>query len=103
MSNLPKTVFLASVGAPDGDSYPGLAKLSERYPLISIVVLSGQRDAMLGALQLVLGGNLSVHAEIHSRDDVPTAQPIEKKPLINRSQLPTSDLVLTQRQLTCLR
>ncbi len=97
MSNFSKTVFLASVGA-DGDSYSGLAKLCERCPTISVVVLSGQRDAMLGALQLMFGGSLSVHAEIRARDDALAAQPNEKKPLINRSQLSTSDLVLTGRQ-----
>ena len=102
MSNFSKTVFLASAGASDGDSYSGLAKLFERCPTISIVVLSGQRDAMLGALQLMFGGNLSVHAEIHSRDDVLAAQPNEKKSLINRSQLSTSDFVLTERQLDVL-
>jgi DNA-binding NarL/FixJ family response regulator len=102
VSNFSKPVFLALVGAPDDDSYSGLAKLCERCPTISIVVLSGQRDAMSGALQLVLGGNLSVHTEIHSRDDVLAADQNEKKPLIDRSQLPTSDLVLTERQLDVL-
>jgi DNA-binding NarL/FixJ family response regulator len=101
VSNFSKTVFLASVGA-DGDSYSGLAKLCEQCPTISIVVLSGQRDAMLGALQLMFGGSLSVHAEIHARDDALAAPPNEKKRLINRSQLSTSDLVLTGRQLDVL-
>src|SRR5258707_8960960 len=102
VSTFPKTAFLASVGAPDDDSYSGLAKLCERCPTISIVVLSGQRNEMLGALQLMFGRNLSVHAEINSRDDVRAARPKEKKPLINWSQLSTSDLVLTERQLDVL-
>jgi DNA-binding NarL/FixJ family response regulator len=92
---------LASIGA-DGDRYSGLAKLCERRPTISIVVLSGERDEMLSALQLMLGGSLSVHAEIHARDDALAAQSNEKRPFINRSQLSTSDLVLTGRQLDVL-
>jgi DNA-binding NarL/FixJ family response regulator len=102
MSNISKTVFLASVGLPDRDSYSGLTKLCERYPTISIVVLSGQREAMSDALQLVFGGSLYVHAEILARDDASDAQLNEKKPVINRSQLSTSDLGLTQRQLDVL-
>ena len=98
MSNVPKRAFLASVGAPDADSYSGPAKLHEQCPTISIVVLSGQRDEMLGALQLMLGHNLSVHAEIHSRDDVRAAQPKEKEPLINRSQLRQLDVLALMMQ-----
>ena len=40
--------------------------------------------------------------KINSRDDVRAARPKEKKPLINWSQLSTSDLVLTERQLDVL-
>jgi DNA-binding NarL/FixJ family response regulator len=93
---------LRSVGVPDRNSYPGLTKLCEQYPTISIVVLSGEREAMLGALQLMCGGNPNVQAEIHARDDASAAQANEKKPAINRSQLSTSDLGLTERQLDVL-
>jgi DNA-binding NarL/FixJ family response regulator len=77
-------------------------KLCDRYSTTSIVVLSGQPEAMLGALQLMFGGRLNVPAEILARDDASAAQPIEKKPLINRSQPSTSDLGLTERQLDVL-
>jgi DNA-binding NarL/FixJ family response regulator len=93
---------LRSVGIPDRDSCPGLAKLCELYPTISIVVLSGQREEMLGALQMAFGGSLNVHAGILARDDGSAAQRNEKKPAINRSQLSTSDLGLTERQLDVL-
>jgi DNA-binding NarL/FixJ family response regulator len=102
VSNFSKTVVLASARAPDGDSYSSLAKLCERCPTISIVVLSGQRDEILGALQLMFSGNLGVHPAIHSRDGALAVQTSEKKPLINRPQLSTSDLALTERQLDVL-
>jgi DNA-binding NarL/FixJ family response regulator len=99
VSNFSKSVFLTPVGATDGDD-PG--KLCERCQTVSIVVLSGQRAAMLCALQRMFGGSLNVRTEICSHDKAPAAQPNEQKPLINRSQLSTSDLVLTERQLNVL-
>jgi DNA-binding NarL/FixJ family response regulator len=100
--NIWKMVFLTSGGLPDRDSYSGLAKLCGRYPTTSIVVLSGQHEAMLGALQLMFGGSPNVHAEIIAGDDVPDAKPNEKKPLIMQSQPSSSDLGLTERQLDVL-
>lgn len=102
VSNIWKMVFLAAGGLPDRDSYSGLAKLCGRYPTTSIVVLSGQHEAMLSALQLMFGGSANLHPEIIARDDVSAAQPIEKKPLIKRSQPSSSDLGLTERQLDVL-
>src|SRR5262245_40147604 len=100
MSNISRTVFLASAEVPDRDSYSGLTQLCQRYP--TIVVLSGQYDAVLGALQLVFGGSLNVHTEILARDDASVTQPDENKSAINRSQLSASDLGLTERQLDVL-
>jgi DNA-binding NarL/FixJ family response regulator len=99
VSNISKAVFLASVGVPDGDSYPGLTELCER---ISIVVLSGQREAMLGVLQLVFGGTLNVQADPLARDEESTAQSSEKKLAINPCQLSRYNLGLTERQLDVL-
>jgi DNA-binding NarL/FixJ family response regulator len=93
---------LRSVGMPDRDSYSGLTTLCERYPTISIVVLSGQREEMLGALQMAFGGSMNAHAGILARDDASAAQSNEKKPAFNRSQLSTSDLGLTERQVEVL-
>jgi DNA-binding NarL/FixJ family response regulator len=100
--NIGKMVFLASGGLPDRDSYSGLVKLCGRYPTTSIVVLSGQHEAMLGALQLMFGGSPNVHPEIIAGDDLPAAQPSEKMPLIKGSQPSPSDLGLTERQLDVL-
>jgi DNA-binding NarL/FixJ family response regulator len=102
VSNISKAVFLASVGVPDGDSYSGLTELCERCPTISIVVLSGQREAMLGVLQLVFGGTLNVQAEPLARDEESTAQSSEKKLAINPCQLSRYNLGLTERQLDVL-
>jgi DNA-binding NarL/FixJ family response regulator len=97
-----QSLALRSIGAPDRDSYSSLVKLCEQYPTISIVVLSGQREAMLGALQLMCDGSLNVPAKILARDNASATQLDEKKPAINRSQLSTSDLGFTQRQLDVL-
>jgi len=102
VSNISKAVFLASVGVPDGDSYSGLTEMCERCPTISIVVLSGQPEAMLGALQLVFGGSLNVQAEPLTRDDESVAESSEKKLAINPSQLSPYNLGLTERQLDVL-
>jgi DNA-binding NarL/FixJ family response regulator len=102
VSNISKAVFLASVSAPDGDSYSGLTELCDRNPTISIVVLSGQREAMLGVLQLVLGGSLNVQAELLACDDTSPAQSNEKNLAITPCQLSASNLGLTERQLDVL-
>jgi DNA-binding NarL/FixJ family response regulator len=102
VSNISKAVFLASVGVPDGDSYSDFTELCDRHPTISIVVISGQREAMLDALQLVFGGSLKVHAEILARDDESAAQSNANNLAITPCQLSASNLGLTERQLDVL-
>ena len=102
MSNISKAVIFASVGVPAEDSYSGLTELCDRRPTISIVVLSGQPEAMLGALQLVFGGSLNVQAEPLTRDDESAAQSNEKKLAVNPCQLSPYNLGLTERQLDVL-
>ena len=58
-----KPVMVATV-VPDGDSYSGLTELCDRNPTISIVVISGQPEAMVGALQLVFAGSMNVQTEL---------------------------------------
>ena len=96
-----KPVMVAIV-VPNGDSYSGVRELCDRHPTISIVVMSGQREAMLGALQLVFAESLNVKAELLARDDASPAQPNGKKGGINRCQSSASDLGLTERQLDVL-
>lgn len=101
MSDISKMVSLATSGVPDRDSNFGLTESCERYP--TIVVLSGQREAMLSALQLMFGNRTNVHAEVLGyRDDTSGLQPNKKTPAINRSQLSPCDLGLTERQLDVL-
>ena len=101
MSNISKTIFLTAVGMP-GNSYSEFNDVRERYPMISIAVLSGQREAMLGALQLMLGGSVNAFAEVRTSDDASTPQPDEKQPAIIRPRVSISDLALTDRQLDVL-
>jgi DNA-binding NarL/FixJ family response regulator len=77
-----------------------LTELFERHPTIPIIVLTGRPEAMLGALQLMLGSSPKFHAEIF--DDASAPQPNNEKPVINRSHLSTSDLGLTERQIDVL-
>jgi DNA-binding CsgD family transcriptional regulator len=95
-------VYVASDPVRDRDSCSRLAELCERYPTISILVLSGQREGMLGVLQLLLGGSVNIPPEILTRNDASAQQPDEKQPTISRSRVSTSDLGLTQRQLDVL-
>jgi DNA-binding NarL/FixJ family response regulator len=102
VSNFSKAVFLASVVAPDGDSYSGFTELCDRRPTISVVVLSGELEAILGALQLVFGGSRNVQAELIARDDASPAQSNEKNLTITPCQLSPPNLGLTERQLDVL-
>ena len=102
MSNISKAVIFASVGVPAEDSYSGLTEVSHPNPTISIVVISGQREAMLGALQLVFGGSLNVPAELLARDEATPVQSNEKKLASNQCQPSAFDLGLTERQLDVL-
>jgi DNA-binding NarL/FixJ family response regulator len=96
-----KPVIVATV-VPDGDSNSGLTELCDRNPTISIVVISGQPEAMLGALQLVFAGSMNVQTELLAPDDASAAQPNEKKLAGNQCQPSAFDLGLTQRQLHVL-
>ena len=102
MSNISKAVFFASVGVPAEDSYSGLTEVSHPNPTISIVVISGQREAMLSALQLVFGGTPNVQAELLARDEATPVQSNEKKLASNQCQPSAFDLGLTERQFDVL-
>jgi DNA-binding NarL/FixJ family response regulator len=101
MSNNSNTVFLASDGMPARNVYSRLTELCERHPTISAVVFSGQRELMLGALQVMFSG-VKVLAEIHARDDASAPQLDKKQPAITRHRESPSDLRLTERQLDVL-
>ena len=108
---------------PDGDGFHVLADLQERYPAISVVVLSASKDrdnmlraldlgalgfipksarraVMLSALQLVISGGIYIPPDILVRQELPSprAEAIRRR----RSKVSPSDFGLTQRQLEVL-
>ena len=115
-------LVLLDLGLPDRDGFDALAELRERYPAISVVVLSGyqdrdtvlkaldlgalgfipksaQRDVMLGALNLIFSGGTYIPPEILDRRVPSRAQdlPVRSEPRISRR-----DLGLTERQIAVL-
>src|SRR6266568_3555765 len=88
------SLVLLDLNLPDRDGFSALAEVRERYPGISVVVLSGQQDrasvvkaldlgalgfipksgqreVMLSALQLVFAGGIYIPPEILTRDQPP--------------------------------
>src|SRR5712672_13279 len=117
-------LILLDLNLPDRDGFSVLTELGERYPAISVVVLSaqhdrgsvvraldlgalgfipksGQREVMLRALQLVFAGGIYIPPEILARDE-PSAGQSGKPPVANRPAVSPADLGLTERQLDVL-
>jgi DNA-binding NarL/FixJ family response regulator len=118
-------LILLDLSLPDRDGLAVLAELRERYPAISIVVLSamqdrgtvansldlgavgfipksGQRQVMLSALKLVFAGGVYIPPEFLARNE-----PLHSKSSLKRSitDLPRGsplDIGLTGRQLDVL-
>jgi DNA-binding NarL/FixJ family response regulator len=111
-------LVLLDLNLPDCDGYSLLADLSERRPELSVVVLtgqqdrnsvikaldlgaagfipkSGQREVMLGALQLVFAGGIYIPPEILAHDESEADKDAAARPS-------PSDLSLTERQLDVL-
>ena len=118
-------LILLDLNLPDRDGFSVLAELGERYPAISVVVLSaqqdrgsvvkaldlgalgfipksGQREVMLTALQLIFAGGKYIPPEILTRDSPTTAPPVSTPPGGGRPPTSPSDLGLTERQLDVL-
>jgi DNA-binding NarL/FixJ family response regulator len=116
-------LILLDLQLPDRDGFSALSEIRERYPAISVVVLSGQhdrssvvkaldlgalgfipksgqREVMLSALQLVFAGGVYIPPEILARDTSITPPPgPTPAPLPPASP---ADLGLTERQLDVL-
>jgi DNA-binding NarL/FixJ family response regulator len=115
-------LVLLDLNLPDRDGFSALAEVRERYPGISVVVLSGQhdrssvikalelgalgfipksgqREVMLSALQLVFAGGVYIPPEILTRDALatPTGPTGGGRPPSS-----PSDLGLTERQIDVL-
>jgi DNA-binding NarL/FixJ family response regulator len=117
-------LILLDLNLPDRDGFSVLTELGERYPAISVVVLSaqqdrssvvralelgalgfipksGQREVMVGALQLVFAGGIYIPPEILARDE-PSPRQSDDKPPANRPTVSPADLGLTERQVDVL-
>jgi len=112
-------LILLDLNPPDRDGFSLLAEWLERYPAVSIVVLSAQndrtslmraldlgalgfipkhsqREVMLGALQQVLSGGIYIPTEILARAEPPPSQRADANPVS------PGDLGLTERQVEVL-
>ena len=118
-------LILLDLNLPDRDGFSVLTELGERYPALSVVVLSaqqdrgnvaraldlgavgfipksGQREVLVSALQLVFAGGIYIPPEILARDQPLARQPDEKQPAANRPSVSPADLGLTDRQVDVL-
>src|SRR5258708_3260363 len=118
-------LILLDLNLPDRDGFSVLTELGERYPAISVVVLSaqqdrgsvvraldlgalgfipksGQREVMVSALQLVFAGGIYIPPEILARDEPSAPQRHDKPSAANRPTVSPADLGLTARQLAVL-
>jgi DNA-binding NarL/FixJ family response regulator len=112
-------LILLDLTLPGRDGLSVLAELRERYPAISVVVLSAlqdranvqkvldlgaagfipksaRREVMLSALQLVFAGSVYVPPEILAPEGFAEAAPSQQRD--NRSIVSLSDLGLSERQ-----
>jgi len=117
-------LILLDLGLPDRDGFEVLAELRERYPAVSIVVLSGRhdresvaraldlgalgfipksasREVMLSALNLVISGGMYIPPEILGHQDAATNRSATG-PASSRRTGSGADLGLTGRQLDVL-
>lgn len=118
-------LILLDLNLPDRDGFSILTELGERYPALSVVVLSGQhdrnsvvraldlgalgfipksgqREVMVSALKLVFAGGIYIPPEILARDEPSAQQRDERQPARNRPSVSPADLGLTDRQVDVL-
>jgi DNA-binding NarL/FixJ family response regulator len=121
-------LVLLDLTLPDRDGFSLLAELRERYPAISIVVMSAlqdrdnvakaldlgalgfipksaQREVMLGALKLVFSGGIYIPPQILAREEAvaPSAlKPSAAKQTADRARVSPAELGLTGRQVDVL-
>src|SRR5215470_8267339 len=118
-------LILLDLNLPDRDGFSALSEVRDRYPSISVVVLSGQhdrssvikaldlgalgfipksgqREVMLSALQLVFAGGIYIPPEILTHDALAAPHAGAKPPAHERPRVSPSELGLTERQLDVL-
>ena len=117
------SLVLLDLTLPDRDGFSLLTELRERYPAMSIVVLSAvqdranvlkaldlgalgyipksaRREVLLSALQLVLAGGIYIPPEILAREELSNLVP--SQPYGERPTVSPADVGLTDRQLDVL-
>ena len=115
-------LVLLDLGLPDRDGLEMLSELRNRYPTISVVVLSakqdrdtvmtaldlgalgfipksGQRDVMLSAFNLIFSGGVYIPPEILNRREPAAAR---AAPAPAKAGASAADLGLTERQMEVL-
>jgi DNA-binding NarL/FixJ family response regulator len=118
-------LILLDLSLPDRGGLSVLVELRERYPAISIVVLSaaqdrgtvvnaldlgavgfipksGQREVMLSALQLVFAGGIYIPPEYLAREEPLHSACALKQPITDQRRVSPLDAGLTGRQLDVL-
>jgi DNA-binding NarL/FixJ family response regulator len=116
-------LVLLDLGLPDRDGLEMLSELGNRYPTISVVVLSakqdrdtvmkaldlgalgfipksGQREVMLSAFNLIFSGGVYIPPEILDRREPATAPRVAPAPA--KAGASAADLGLTERQIEVL-
>jgi DNA-binding NarL/FixJ family response regulator len=116
-------LVLLDLTLPDRDGFSLLAELRERYPAVSIVVMSAlqdrdhvakvldlgalgfipksaQREVMLSALKLVFSGGIYIPPQILAREEPSPVQPRPKQS--DRAAASPAQLGLTERQVEVL-
>ena len=117
------SLVLLDLTLPDRDGFSVLAELRERYPAVSIVVLSAvqdpanvmkaldlgalgyipksaQSDVILNALRSVISGGIYIPPEILAREELSNSTPRQLGG--ERSRVSPADVGLTDRQLVVL-
>src|SRR5882672_4327227 len=110
-------LILLDLNLPDRDGFSVLTELGERYPAISVVVLSaqqdrgsvvraldlgalgfipksGQREVMLSALQLVFSGGIYIPPEILSREEPALSKPAQTRLAPDKARVTPAELGL---------
>jgi DNA-binding NarL/FixJ family response regulator len=118
-------LILLDLNLPDSDGFTILTELGERYPAISVVVLSalsdrgsvtralelgalgyipksGQREVMISALRLIFAGGVYIPPEILARDEPPPQPHDEQRTGATRPAVSPAGLGLTDRQVDVL-
>jgi DNA-binding NarL/FixJ family response regulator len=110
-------LILLDLNLPDRDGFDVLAELRERHPAVAIVVLSAmqdrgkvvkaldlgavgyipksvRREVMLGALQLVFAGGISIPPDILTHEEITHSVSIPQRndrPIVSPSEIGLSD------------